>query len=152
MHLFYFFIKVGMSDILVRVIWSLTLSVYYRIKHISLELLLVINEIKRKKHEREHKTLLIWCFFIFHVGFFEPTELVNEWLTQQQQKFYRKNENKKTDKQQRFFSIIRLYICNSCTKEAKYMIYVQHNNGADQMNDFFLWENQWIVSNIFWYY
>lgn len=79
-------------------------------------------------------------FLQYYVGFFQLTELVNEWLTQQQQKFYRKkNENKKADKQQRFFSIIRLYICNSCIEETKYMINVQHNNGgADQLNAFLL--------------
>lgn len=53
---FYFFIKVGLSDILVRVIWSLTLSAYYRMKHISWELLLAIKRNKtQRKHERNTK-------------------------------------------------------------------------------------------------
>lgn len=57
---------------------------------------------------------------IQHVGFFEVTELVNEWLAQQQSiRFNRKkkhywNGGEKADKQQRFFFIyFQLYVCTS---------------------------------------
>lgn len=111
-------------------------------KHISLELLLVINEIKREKHERNralliafYSSLVFYCMLVS----FEVTELVNEWLAQHGSKFCRKHKNGKADKQQRFF--FQLYVCTSVIRvvnETKYMINVQHNNrGDDKMDNFF---------------